>query len=158
VPSAGDATEVRVATAEDAAAIAHLLHRFNTEFDAWTPSVESLGVNAQRLLEAGEATVLLVGEGPDGLALLRLRDSIWTGEPEAYLQELYVAREHRGHGFGGALLEATMTAARHAGANSIDLATGEDDAAARALYESAGLTNFEASPGRPRMLFYEREL
>jgi ribosomal protein S18 acetylase RimI-like enzyme len=155
---AADSTEIRLATAQDAAAIAQLLHRFNTEFDAETPGVESLRVNAGRLLEAGEMTVLLAGEGPDGLALLRLRDSVWRGEPEAYLQELYVVPEHRGHGIGRALLKATMTTARHAGASSIDLATGEDDTAARALYESAGFTNFEASPGRPRMLFYEREL
>jgi ribosomal protein S18 acetylase RimI-like enzyme len=150
--------EIRIATPEDAAAIAQLLHRFNTEFDAETPGVESLRVNAGRLLEAGEMTVLLAGERPDGLALLRLRGSVWRGEPEAYLQELYAVPEHRGQGIGRALLEATMTTARHAGASSIDLATGEDDAAARALYESAGFTNFEASPGRPRMLFYEREL
>jgi ribosomal protein S18 acetylase RimI-like enzyme len=151
-------TEIRLATAADAAAIAQLLHRFNTEFDAETPGVEELRVNAGRLLEAGEITVLLAGEGPEGLALLRLRGSVWRGEPEAYLQELYVVAEHRGHGIGRALLEATMTTARHHGASSIDLATGEDDAAARALYESVGFTNFEASPGRPRMLFYEREL
>jgi ribosomal protein S18 acetylase RimI-like enzyme len=155
---AADSTELRVATAADAAAIAQLLHRFNTEFDAETPDVESLRVNAGRLLEVGEMTVLLAGEGPDGLALLRLRASVWRGEPEAYLQELYVVPEHRGHGIGRALLEATMTTARHHGASSIDLATGEDDSAARALYESVGFTNFEASPGRPRMLFYEREL
>jgi ribosomal protein S18 acetylase RimI-like enzyme len=90
--------------------------------------------------------------------LLRLRGSVWRGEPEAYLQELYVVPEQRGRGIGRALLEATMTTVRHAGASSIDLATGEDDAAARALYESVGFTNFEPSPGRPRMLFYEREL
>jgi ribosomal protein S18 acetylase RimI-like enzyme len=155
---AADSTKIRVATAADAAVIAQLLHRFNTEFDAETPGVEELRVNSARLLEAGEMIVLLAGEGPDGLALLRLRGSVWRGEPEAYLQELYVVPEHRGHGIGRVLIEATMTTARHHGASSIDLATGEDDAAARALYESVGFTNFEASPGRPRMLFYEREL
>jgi ribosomal protein S18 acetylase RimI-like enzyme len=153
-----DLSEIRMATAADAAAIAQLLHRFNTEFDAETPDVQSLRVNAGRLLEAGEMIVMLAGEGPDGLALLRLRGSVWRGEPEAYLQELYVVPEHRGRGIGRALLEATMTTARHTGASSIDLATGEDDTAARALYESVGFTNFEASPGRPRMLFYECEL
>jgi ribosomal protein S18 acetylase RimI-like enzyme len=43
-------------------------------------------------------------------------------------------------------------------ADAIDLGTEESDVAARALYESAGFTNLEPSPGRPRMLFYEREL
>ncbi|HEY5331949.1 MAG TPA: GNAT family N-acetyltransferase [Solirubrobacterales bacterium] len=155
---AGDSNEIRIATAEDAAAIALLLDRFNTEFDAETPGVEALRVNAGRLLEAGEMTVLLAGGGSDGLSVLRLRGSVWTGRPEAYLQELYVVPEHRGRGIGRALLEATMATAREAGARAIDLATGEGAAAARALYESAGFTNFEASAGRPRMPFYEREL
>ncbi len=50
---AGDSNGLRVATAADAAAIAQLLHGLNTEFDAETPGVESLRVNAGRLLEAG---------------------------------------------------------------------------------------------------------
>jgi hypothetical protein len=45
---AGDSSEIRIATAEDAAAIAQLLYRFNTEFDAATPGVEALRVNAGR--------------------------------------------------------------------------------------------------------------
>src|SRR5580692_5278670 len=93
-----ESTEIRLATAADAAAIAQLLHHFNIEFDAETPGVEELRVNAGRLLEAGEMWVFLAGDGPDGLALLRLRGSVWRGEPEAYLQELYVAPEHRGQG------------------------------------------------------------
>jgi hypothetical protein len=44
-----------------------------------------------------------------------------------------------------------------ADSSEIRVATAED-AAAIALYESAGFTNLEASPGQPRMLFYEREL
>jgi hypothetical protein len=68
---AADATEIRIATAEDAAAIAQLLHRFNNEFDAETPDVEELRVNAGRLLEAGEMTVLLAGGGPDVAAAAR---------------------------------------------------------------------------------------
>jgi ribosomal protein S18 acetylase RimI-like enzyme len=103
-------------------------------------------------------TVLLAGAGPDGIALLRFRRSVWTGRPEAHLQELYVVPGLRGRGIGRVLLEATLAAAREKGAASIDLGTEESDVAARALYESAGFTNLEPSPGRPRMLFYEREL
>lgn len=94
----------------------------------------------------------------DGIALLRLRPSVWTGKPEAYLQELYVVPGLRSRGIGRALLEATMEAAREAGATGIDLNTGESDTAARALYESAGFTNLESDPDGPAMLFFEREL
>ncbi|MGN6274560.1 MAG: GNAT family N-acetyltransferase [Solirubrobacterales bacterium] len=149
---------VRQATAEDAAAIARLLHDFNTEFSEPTPGAEALTEHARRLLEDGEMAVLLAGEGPDGLSLLRFRLSVWTGEPEAHLQELYVVPDLRGRGIGRALMEATIEFARAAGATNLDLNTGETDTAARALYESMGFTNREGGPGGPSMLFYEREL
>ncbi|HEX2097337.1 MAG TPA: GNAT family N-acetyltransferase [Solirubrobacterales bacterium] len=149
---------VRRATPEDAAKIARLLHDFNTEFGEPTPGVEVLTERAERMIAAGELTVLLVGEGPDGLAQLRLAPSIWSDAPGAYLEELYVAPAKRGQGMGRALLEAAMDACREAGADHIDLNTGETDTAARGLYESAGFTNREGGPDGPRMLYYEREL
>jgi ribosomal protein S18 acetylase RimI-like enzyme len=150
--------DLRLATAEDAADVARLLHDFNTEFDEPTPGVTALTEYSRRLLVDGEMTVLLAGDGPDGLSLVRFRPCVWTGSPEAHLQELYVVPALRGQGIGRALLEATMELAREAGATGIDLNTGETDTAARALYESAGFTNREGSPDGPSMLFYEREL
>lgn len=149
---------IRRAGADDAPTVARLLHDFNTEFGDETPGVEALTEFMRPLLESGEIAVFLANEA-DGISLWRLRASPWTGRPEAYLQELYVVPARRGHGLGRALLEATMDAAREAGATRIDLNTGETDAAARGLYESAGFTNLEGSgPEAPRMLFYEREL
>ena len=149
---------IRRAGVEDAAEIARLLHDFNTEFDDETPGVAALTENARRMLAAGEMTVLLAGPGPDGLSLLRLRPSVWTGACEAYLQELYVVPPLRGRGIGRALLEATIAAAREAGATWIELNTGETDTAARALYEKLGFSNREGAPDGPMMLFYEREI
>jgi ribosomal protein S18 acetylase RimI-like enzyme len=150
--------QVRRAGPEDAAAIARLLHDFNSEYDEPTPGVAALTGYARRLLEEGEMTVLLAGAGPDGLSLIRFRPCVWTGAPEAHLQELYVAPPLRGRGIGRALLEATMAAAREAGATGIDLNTGTTDTVARALYESCGFSNREGGPDGPSMLFYEREL
>lgn len=150
--------EIRFGAGKDAAAIARLLHDFNSEYSEPTPGVRQLTGIVRAMFEASEITVLLAGEGPDGLAVLRFRTAIWTGEPEAHLQELYVAPELRGNGIGRALLEAAMAAAREAGATGIDLNTGETDTAARALYLSAGFTNREGSPDGPSMLFYERDL
>jgi ribosomal protein S18 acetylase RimI-like enzyme len=110
------------------------------------------------LLEDGEVTVLLGGEGPDGLALFRLRPSLWADGLDAYLEELYVAPARRGEGIGRALLEEAMRSAREAGAIRMDLGTGETDTAARALYESCGFTNREGGPDDPIMLYYERDL
>jgi GNAT superfamily N-acetyltransferase len=149
---------LRRAEVEDADEIARLLHDFNTEYAEPTPGVAALTGHARRMLEAGEMTVLLAGDGPDGISLVRFRTCVWTGGLEAHLQELYVVPPLRGRGIGRALLEATMDAARTQGASGIDLNTGSTDAAARALYESCGFTNREGSPDGPSMLFYEREL
>jgi ribosomal protein S18 acetylase RimI-like enzyme len=149
---------IRFGTAADAASIGRLLHDFNTEYSEPTPGIERLTGIVAGMFAAGEITVLLAGDGPDGLAVLRFRTAIWTGEPEAHLQELYVVPALRGRGIGRGLLEATMTAAREAGATGIDLNTGETDTAARALYSSAGFSNREGGPDGPSMLFYEREL
>jgi len=150
--------QVRRATAEDAEAIARLLHDFNLEFLEPTPGVEKLTATVGRLLEADEIKVLLAGGGPDGLALLRFRPALWSPGLEVYLQELYVVPDLRGQGIGRALLERTLDLARAEGADGIDLNTGETDTAARGLYESMGFTNREGGPDGPAMLFYEREL
>jgi ribosomal protein S18 acetylase RimI-like enzyme len=151
-------SQIRRAGPEDAEAIARLLHDFNSEYAEPTPGVEALAGYSRQLLAAGEMTVLLAGDGPDGISLIRFRTAIWTGGPEAHLQELYVVPALRGRGIGRALLEATMDAAREAGATGIDLNTGTTDSAARALYESCGFTNREGGADGPSMLFYERDL
>ncbi|HEU5063163.1 MAG TPA: GNAT family N-acetyltransferase [Solirubrobacterales bacterium] len=150
--------QVRQATEEDAAEIARLLRDFNLEFTEPTPDVETLTGTARRLLGAGEITVLLAGDGPDGLALLRFRPALWSEGLETYLQELYVVPALRARGIGRALLERAIELARERGADSIDLNTGETDTAARGLYESMGFTNREGGPDGPSMLFYEREI
>jgi GNAT superfamily N-acetyltransferase len=149
--------EIRRAGAEDAPVLARLLHDFNAEFDEPTPDVETQTGYLLPLLASGASLAALVANGDEGFSMLRLRPSPYTGKPEAHLQELYVVPGRRGLGIGRALLEATMDAAREAGATGIDLNTGTTDTAARMLYLSAGFTNLENSGGT-QMLFYEREL
>jgi len=149
---------IRRATPDDAADVARLLHDFNTEYDDFTPGVEVLTRNAREMLAAGDMVVLLAGEGPDALAELRFRKSVWTATLDCYLEELYVVPGLRGQGIGRKLLREAMDVAREAGAAHIELGTSEDDEAARALYESEGFTNREGKPDGPVMFFYEREL
>ena len=148
---------IRRAGPDDTPEIARLLHDFNSEFEESTPDAATLTARSLRLLEAGEITVLLAGDGPDGISLFRFRPALWAEGLECYLQELYVVPALRGRGIGRALLEATIERAREAGAAGVDLNTGETDTAARALYESVGFTNREGSPDGPAMLFYELE-
>jgi GNAT superfamily N-acetyltransferase len=151
-------SEIRRASAVDAAAIAQLLHDFNGEYDDYTPGVPALTERLTELLSNGAIKVLLAGDPPAGFALFRLRPSLWANANDAYLEELYVVPNRRGKGIGGALLDTAIDLARELGTNHFELTTGEDDIDARALYESRKLTNREGAPDGPRMLYYELDL
>lgn len=150
--------DVRPATAQDAPAIGRLLHDFNTEYDDPTPGPDKLDARIARLLAGGDTAVLLAGQGPDGLAVLRFREALWSEALECYLAELYVVPAMRGRGLGRALMNAAMEFARRRGADYMDLGTAETDVAARALYESLGFSNREGKPDGPLNYYYEREL
>ena len=149
---------VRRATADDAEAVGRLLHDFNSEFDEPSPGAAPLAERVRTLLDHGDTVVMLAGEGPDGLAVLRFRPAIWDEALECYLAELYVVPAERGRGLGRALMEEAMDVARAEGATHMGLDTGEDDVAARALYGSLGFDNHGGRTGGPLNFFYEREL
>ncbi len=138
--------------------MARLLHDFNAEFEEETPEVAVLAGRVADFIEKDEAVFLLIGDGPDGIAQMRFFPSLWSGELDAYLEELYVVPDLRGRGIGRTLLEGAMETARAGGATRMDLNTGETDTAARGLYESIGFTNREGREDGPSMLYYEREL
>lgn len=152
-----EAALTRPAGEGDLASVGRLLDEFNREFDEPTPGPERIAARLGELLAAGDTAVLVAGSGPDGLAMLRFRLSLW-GAVECHLAELYVVPSLRGRGIGRALLDAAMELARERGADHMDLGTSEDDAPARALYESAGFTNRERPPDGPVMYVYERSL
>jgi ribosomal protein S18 acetylase RimI-like enzyme len=154
----GRSAAVRRAELADAGAIGRLLHDFNVEFDDVTPGPARLAARIEQLLGEGQTAVLLGGEGPDGLAVLRFRTSIWTPGRECYLAELYVVAARRGRGLGRALMDAALDLARREGADHMDLGTGEDDVAARALYESLGFSHRGGQADGPVNYYYEREL
>jgi ribosomal protein S18 acetylase RimI-like enzyme len=102
--------------------------------------------------------LLVAGDEPVGLALMRFRLSLWAPGLECYLAELYVVPARRGEGIGRALMEAAMDLARGRGAGYMDLGTAETDVAARHLYESLGFDHHEGKPDGPVNYVYEREL
>jgi ribosomal protein S18 acetylase RimI-like enzyme len=153
-----EAALIRPAGDDDVVAVGRLLDDFNREYDEPSPGPEQITARLRELLAAGDTAALIAGEGPDGLALLRFRPSLWSSGLECYLAELYVVPALRGQGRGRALLDAAIALARERGADYMDLGTSEDDVAARALYESAGFTNRERPPDGPVMYVYERSL
>jgi ribosomal protein S18 acetylase RimI-like enzyme len=152
------AFDVRRAEPSDTEEIGRMLHDFNEEYEDVTPEPEVIAQRLRPLMESGDTAVLLVGDGPDGLALLRFRPSLWIEGLECYLAELYVRPPLRGQGRGRALMDAVLDFARERGAGYIELNTGENDTAARALYERLGFSNREGKPDGASQLYYEREL
>jgi ribosomal protein S18 acetylase RimI-like enzyme len=147
---------VHEATPADAELLGRLMHDFSTEYDDFTPGPAKFAERFRELLASEETAALLAGD--EGLAVLRFRPSLYSDALECYLAELYVVPAKRGQGLGRELMDAALELARRRGADYMDLATSEDDVAARALYESAGFTNREGGPDGPRMLYYERDL
>src|SRR6476646_2560279 len=149
---------VRLAGLDDAGAVGRLLYDFNREFDEPTPAPTALADRRRQLLKNGDTLVLLAGDGPDGLAVLRFRAAIWSTGLECYLAELYVTPARRGHGLGRALMESALREARKRGADTMDVGVDDPDLEARHLYESLGFTNRAGGADSPVMFVYEREL
>jgi ribosomal protein S18 acetylase RimI-like enzyme len=149
---------VRTATSADLDVVGRLLHDFNREFDEPAPEPAVLAVRLARLLEHGDTAVLVGGDGPDGVAVLRFRPALWSSGQECYLAELYVVPDRRGRGLGRALMGGVLDEAVRRGADTMEIGVDEPDTAARRLYESLGFTNRTGGPDGPLMFVYERAL
>lgn len=156
VSDAGSRSVTLAADAEALAVAGRLLHDFNTEYDDPTPGPPALAARLGQLVDDGGTEVLLLA-GAAGVAVLRFRPSLWSLADECHLAELYVVPAHRGSGMGRVLLRACVERAVARGCDFIDLATSEDDVAARHLYESEGFRRTEGDGG-PLAFHYEREL
>ena len=153
-----DVPAVRRAIAGDSRVVAQLLRDFNSEFGEPAPPVDELANRLTQLLDGGDTVVLLAGDGPDGVAVLRFRAAIWSSGLECYLAELYVVPERRGRGQGRALMEEAIREARERGADTMEIGVDKPDLPARRLYESLGFTNRSGGADGPLMFFYERDL
>jgi len=145
---------VREAGLDDAVEVARLLHAFNTEYDEASPGEDALAARVRELLDS-DTRILLAGDGPDGVAVLRFRLAIWSAGLECYLAELYVKPDRRGHGLGRALMESAIQLAKDHGADGMDLGTDEGDIVAHALYESLGFSRTNGKPDGETSYFYE---
>lgn len=102
--------------------------------------------------------MLLAGDGPDGVAVMRVRPALWSSGQDAYIEEFHVAPVSRRRGLGTALLTATLGLARELGCDRIELGTDEGGEDAHRLNGRYGFSNFADEKTRERMFFYEREL
>jgi GNAT superfamily N-acetyltransferase len=94
------------------------------------------------LAEARRGVVLLAKDsarvGPVGLAVLAYTWTLEHGGLVAWLEELYVVPDRRGHGVGRALLRRALDVARESGCRAVDLEVDREHARAERLYEREG--------------------
>jgi GNAT superfamily N-acetyltransferase len=147
----------RLATPNDAAEVAHLLHDFNTEFDTPSPGPDVLAERLRVLLAGDDTVAILSGSPAVGLALVTFRTNVWYDGRVALLDELYVVPDHRNRGIGSALIAALMQLARSGDVDLIEINVDEGDVDAQRFYERHGFTVIE--PGSTeRAFYYSQEL
>jgi GNAT superfamily N-acetyltransferase len=92
----------------------------------------------RRLHEGADGFFGLVAESDDvliGLAHAIFHPSTWTTRSYCYLEDLFVARTHRGSGFARALIEGVYREADRRGADRVYWNTQSYNAPARSLYD-----------------------
>lgn len=137
---------VRVATVADASIVGELLDRFNREYQTPTPGPAVLTARLERLLSGDDVVALLAGAPPVGVALLTLRENVWSEGPVALLDELYVIPAERGHGLGTALLKAAERECRRRGSELLEVNVDGQGADARRFLRASRLRRSRARP------------
>lgn len=166
-PADSSELSVRLAGPRDAALVARLLHAFNVEFEAPTPTAAEFETRFEVLLWRDDVRVWLAETGthPGGVALGFLlathRPSPYHAGGIAQVEELYAVPTRRGTGVGTALMAALDAwVARH-DVGEVHINVDEDDEDARRFYERGGFSHLDPTAlaaGQPaQMLCYVRE-
>ena len=96
---------------------------------------------AETIDNIGPGRAILVAEDSTGACLGFVsveRDTHWTGEAQAYVQELVVAEAVEGRGVGSALMDGGEAWAQAQGFRAVELDTGFANTRARAFYARLG--------------------
>jgi GNAT superfamily N-acetyltransferase len=92
---------------------------------------------------AAEALLAFEGETPIGFAVFFHNFSTWVGRPGLYLEDLFVRPEHRGKGYGRALLVCLAGIARDRGCGRMEWAVLDWNAPAIDFYKKLGAAPLE---------------
>ena len=107
----------------------------------WDREVQRRRYDAH-LNSVDSASFLALAEGePAGIVVFQFRRRLNHATYEGWVSDLFVRPAARGRGVGRALMRAAVEEWRLRRGHRFTLETGHDNAAARALYESLGLTD-----------------
>jgi ribosomal protein S18 acetylase RimI-like enzyme len=135
---------IRHATPADAPALA----RMNEAFNGASDPAEQI---AARLVACAAIETPLLAELDGqaiGFACVRVVPCVLYAEPYAELTELYVEPDYRHHGIGRALIARAEALVRERGAADLIIMTSVSNAAAQALYRSAGYDTYAVALNR----------
>jgi ribosomal protein S18 acetylase RimI-like enzyme len=131
-----------IAEPDEAEPVARLLAEFRTWYGKKWPSDNAFHASVERLIEQRDTEYLLGAphdDAPPAAVLqLRYRFSVWTAAEDCWIEDLFVAETARGSGLGRAMVEAAVARAKERGCRRIELDVDDENAPARALYESLG--------------------
>jgi GNAT superfamily N-acetyltransferase len=132
---------MRFATPADAATILRFI-RGLAEFEREPEAVRATAseLRAQMELDNPPFECILAEYGAEavGFALFYRNYSTWTGRPGLYLEDLFVAQEHRGGGVGGALLRHLKQIVAERGWARIDWSVLNWNTNAQSFYREHG--------------------
>jgi len=154
---APDRPTPRLASPDDAAEVARLLHDFNVEFDTPSPGAAVLAPRLRTLLAGAETFAVLAGDPSVAVALVTLRPNVWYDGPVALLDELYVVPHRRGGGIGASVLQLVVDTAARRGVELVEINVDEGDLDAQRFYRREGFTEIEPDSGE-RAFYFLREL
>jgi len=130
--------DVRATRAGDENAWRELWDGYCAFYESVVPA-EATTATWRRLLDPDEPLEGMVAERDGeviGFVNCVLHPSTWSAADTCYLEDLFVSPTARGSGAGRALIEAVLERARSNGWDQVYWHTREDNARARALYDS----------------------
>jgi GNAT superfamily N-acetyltransferase len=137
--------------------VALLAELFNIEQD-FMPDAGRQTAGLKLLLARPDQGAVLVGRGSRGRAVgmvtVQLVVSTAQGSLTAWIEDVAVARDHRGRGLGRALVTQALEWARRHGATRAQLLVDLDNAAALAFY---GRLGWQATRLSARRIFLEAD-
>jgi GNAT superfamily N-acetyltransferase len=133
---------IREATADDLAEIVAMIKELATYEKAADQARASVEDLRAALFTAHPKVFCLIAETDDhqvaGFAVYFYNFSTWEGVPGLYLEDLFVRPEHRGRGFGGALLRRLARIATENGCARMEWAVLNWNTPAIAVYDRIG--------------------
>ena len=154
MPFQTDNILIRPAVPGDIPQLCDLLAQLFTQEADFQPDAERQ-VRALRLIleqpAVGRIYCATAGDRLAGMVSLLFTVSTAEGGPAAWLEDMVVLPELRGHGIGERLLHEAISGARAAGCTRITLLTDATNNSAMRFYERAGFTRSQMLPYRLKL-------